>query len=413
MCAGRGSGLQRSPLFVILFTVFVDLIGFGVIIPFLPFYARAVGREAAPAILGGLIAIFFAMQFVFSPLFGRLSDRIGRRPVILGTLVLAMVGHLILSVAVSSIVLLFAARILAGMGSGNLSVAQAYVADRTRPEERARGMGLIGASFGVGFVVGPIIGGVLSPFGLAGPALGAAALAAANLGLASLYLPESLTPEVRKRNGREGHAHFIEIAGRPALRALLIAFFIVSFAFSAVPVAFPSFGIEVLGFREPELVLIFTYIGGIIILVGTVAGRLARRVGTERLVAAGSFAIMVGLLLMPLVTHWTAYVALSGLVTLGVALAFPLIPSLVSKRTSPREQGAVLGVAQSLGSLGRVPGPLVAGLLFGSLGPASPFLLGAALMAIGFGATLVVYRESRHAAATPAGPGAEPLARQD
>jgi MFS transporter, DHA1 family, tetracycline resistance protein len=398
---------------VILFTVWVDLIGFGVIIPFLPFYAEAVGGDGFPAVLGGLIAIFFAMQFGFSPIFGRLSDRIGRKPVILGTLVIATIGHLILSVAVSSIVLLFVARILAGIGSGNLSVAQAYVADRTPPEGRARGMGLIGAAFGVGFVSGPLIGGVLRPLGLAAPALGAAALGLANLGLAWLFLPESLTAEVRRENGRAGHAKFVEIARRPSLRALLVAFFLVSFAFSAVPVAFPSFGIELLGFEDSQLVLFFTYIGGIILFFGAVAGRLARRFGTERLVAFGSFAIMVGLLLMPLVTHWTAYVVLGGLVTMGVAIAFPLIPSLVSKRTLPQEQGAVLGVAQSLGSLARVPGPLVAGFLFGSVGPASPFLLGAVLMAIGFGATLVVYREGRHAALAAVSPDVEPMARRD
>lgn len=385
-----------------MFTVFVDLIGFGVIIPFLPFYAKVAGGEAAPAILGGLVAVFFAMQFTFSPIFGRLSDRIGRRPVILGTLVLATAGHLILSVATSSIVLLFAARILAGIGSGNLSVAQAYVADRTRPEERARGMGLIGAAFGVGFAVGPVIGGVLQPLGLAAPALGAAALAATNFGLASLFLPESLTPEARQRNGRAANVRFLDIARRPSLRALLIAFFIVSFAFSGVPVAFPSLGIELFGFAEQQLVLIFIYIGVINIIFGNAAGRLARRIGTERLVAFGAFAIMLGLLLMPLAFHWVAYVILTGTVAMGVAVAFPLIPSLVSKRTLPQEQGAVLGVAQSLGSLARVPGPLVAGFLFDQVSPASPFLFGGTLMAIGFGATLLVYRETRRVAPSSA-----------
>jgi MFS transporter, DHA1 family, tetracycline resistance protein len=396
-----------------LFTVFVDLIGFGVIIPFLPFYAKVVGGERGPAILGGLVAVFFAMQFAFSAIFGRLSDRIGRRPVILGTLVIATAGHLVLSVATSSIVLLFVARILAGIGSGNLSVAQAYVADRTRPEERARGMGLIGSAFGVGFAVGPVIGGVLQPFGLAAPALGAAALAATNFGLASLFLPESLTREARAKNGKESHAEFLEIARRPALRLLLVAFIIVSFAFSAVPVAFPSLAIEFFGFQEQQLALIFIYIGVINFIFGNVAGRLARRIGTERLVAFGSFAIMIGLLLVPWAMHWSVYILLTGLVALGVAIAFPLIPSLVSKRTPPQEQGSVLGVAQSLGSLSRVPGPLVAGFLFDQVSPASPFLVAAALMAIGFGATLLVYRESRHASAVPVGPGVDPLARRD
>lgn len=387
--------MERSPLFVALFTVFVDLIGFGVIIPFLPFYASAAGGGAA--ILGLIVAAFFAMQFVFSPILGRLSDRVGRRPVILGTLVLATAGHLTLSVAGSSLVLLLAARTLAGTASGNLSVAQAYVADRTRPEERARGMGLIGAAFGVGFAVGPVIGGALEPFGLAAPALAAAALAATNFGLAVLFLPESLTSDARMKQERAGRAKFGAIVRRPAIRPLLIAFFIVSFAFSTVPVAFPSLGIVSFGFGRQQLVLVFILIGLINIVVGNAAGRLARRTGEERLVAAGTFAIMAGLASVLLVTHWTIYVVVVAVVATGVAIAFPLIPSLVSKRTSPQEQGAVLGITQSLGSLARVPGPLVAGYMFDQVGPASPFLFAAALMALGFVMTLLVYRESRHA----------------
>jgi MFS transporter, DHA1 family, tetracycline resistance protein len=406
--AHRGRILKRSPLFVALFTVFVDLIGFGVIVPFLLFYAKGVGGDGAPAILGALLAVFFAMQFVFSPILGRLSDRVGRRPVILGTLVLATAGHLTLSVAGSSIVLLFAARILAGIGSGNLSVAQAYVADRTRPEERARGMGLIGAAFGVGFAVGPLIGGVLQPYGLAAPALAAAALAAVNFGLAFLFLPESLTAKVRKENGKTGPAKFGEVARRPALRALLVTFVVVSFAFSAVPVAFPSLGNDFFGLGEQQIALIFIYIGVINLIVGYAAGRLARRFGTERLVAFGTVAIMVGLALVPLAQHLSAYVLLTGIVAMGVAIAFPLIPSLVSKRTVPQEQGAVLGVAQSLGSLARVPGPLVAGFLYDEVSPASPFLFGAALMALGFAMTLLVYRESRRGIGSPSAVSASP-----
>jgi len=153
----------RSPLFVILFTVFVDLIGFGVVIPLLPFYASAVG--GGPLVLGLLIAAFFGMQFLLAPVLGSVSDRLGRRPVLLATLVVATAGHLLLAAA-NSLVLLFAARVLAGMAAGNLSVAQAYIADRTRPEQRAKGMGLIGAAFGVGFAVGPVIGGTLVGYGL-------------------------------------------------------------------------------------------------------------------------------------------------------------------------------------------------------------------------------------------------------
>ena len=385
-----------------LFTVFVDLIGFGIIIPLLPFYTEQVG--GGPAILGLLIAAFFAMQFVFSPILGRLSDRVGRRPVLLGSLVLSTAGHLTLSFA-NSLVLLFTARILAGVASGNLSVAQAYVADRTTPQERPRGMGLIGAAFGVGFAVGPVIGGTFAPLGLAAPALAAAALAASNFGLAALLLPESLTPDMRRRNGTRRRTSFRDAIRRPAIRALLITFILVSFAFSGIPVAFPSLGIAYFGLGTTELALIFVYIGVIQIVVGTAAGRLARRAGEERLVATGTVAMMAGLAAVPWIANVNAYVLLTGVVATGVAIAFPLVPSLVSKRTPPHEQGAILGITQSLGSLARVPGPLVAGVLFEQVNTAAPFLLGAGLMAIGFAMTLLVYRESRNQAAIRAAVG--------
>lgn len=390
---------KRSPLLVVLFTVFVDLIGFGVIIPLLPFYTQAVG--GGPAILGLLIAAFFGVQFLLAPVLGRLSDRVGRRPVILGTLVVATAGHLLLAAA-DSLVLLFLARILAGMASGNLSVAQAYIADRTRPEERAKGMGLIGAAFGVGFAVGPVIGGTLVPFGLSFPALGAAGLAAANLGLAALFLPESLPPELRSGAGIRPKASLGEAIRRPAIGALLLTFFIVSFAFSTVPVAFPSLGIDYFGLGPQQLALIFIYIGLVNVGVGGSAGRLARRFGEERLVAAGTFAMGAALAATPLIRDLTAYLAMTGVFSFGVAVAIPLVPSLVSKRTPPHEQGSILGAAQAIGSLGRVPGPMVAGFLYEQVSRAAPFLVSAALMGLGFAMTLLVYRESRTRTPGPA-----------
>ncbi|HKZ99422.1 MAG TPA: MFS transporter [Thermoplasmata archaeon] len=386
----------RSPLFVILFTVFVDLIGFGVVIPLLPFYASAVG--GGPLVLGLLIAAFFGMQFLLAPVLGSLSDRLGRRPVLLATLVVATAGHLLLAAA-NSLVLLFAARVLAGMAAGNLSVAQAYIADRTRPEQRAKGMGLIGAAFGVGFAVGPVIGGTLVGYGLFAPALAAAALAATNLGLAVAFLPESLTPERRVAMGSRQAAGLGEAIRRPSIRALVATFFVVSFAFSTVPVAFPSLGIDYFGLKPEQLALVFILIGVISIVMGGAAGRLARRFGEERLVAVGTLAMLAGLAAAPLVANLAAYVGLVAVFSTGVAIALPLIPSLVSKRTPPHEQGSILGGAQAIGSLARVPGPFVAGLLYEQVGPAAPFLVSAGLMGIGFAMTILVYRESREVAA--------------
>lgn len=392
----RGGLTQRSPLLVILFTVFVDLIGFGVIVPLIPFYNESLG--GGPAILGLLVATFFLMQFLFSPVLGRLSDRVGRRPVILGTLLMTIAGHLILAGA-NALVLLFVARILAGSASGNLSVVRAYIADRTRPEERARGMGLIGAAFGVGFAVGPVIGGALEPFGLAIPALAAATLAAANFVLAFAYLPESLAPEVRGAASGQRRAGMMEALRRPTIRALVLTFFVVSFAFSTVPVAFPSLGIDVFGMGPQQLALIFILIGSINFLVGSAAGQLARRAGEERLVAFGTLAMGVAMALTPLIRDLAAYVLLVGLFATGVAITLPLIPSLVSKRIAPHEQGSILGSAQAIGSLGTVPGPLIAGFLYEQFSPAAPFLLSAAIMGLGFAMTVFVYRESARASA--------------
>lgn len=286
---GAGSRrLGRSPLFLILLTVFVDFIGFGVIVPLLPFYNRAFGGGAL--ILGLLIASFFLMQFLFAPALGRLSDRFGRRPVILGTLTASIAGHLILAFA-NSLVFLFAARLLAGFAAGNLSVARAYVADRTRPEERARGMGFIGAAFGVGFAFGPVIGGIFVPFGMSAPPLAAAALAATNLALAALALPESLTRELRTVRGSPRRAGVGEALRSSSIRPLVLTFLVVSFAFSTVPVAFPSLGIDYFRLVELQLAAIFVLIGTVQVVIGATVGRLAKWAGEERLVAVGILAM--------------------------------------------------------------------------------------------------------------------------
>jgi len=388
---------------VILFTVFVDLIGFGVVIPLLPFYTEALG--GGPAILGLLLASFFVMQFLFAPILGRLSDRVGRKPVLLGTLVAGTAGHLLLASA-GSLALLFLARTLAGLASGNLSVAQAYIADRTRPDERARGMGFMGAAFGVGFAVGPVIGGALAPFGLMAPPLGAAALAGANLVLAALFLPESLDDSVRRSLTSRPKARLGEALRRPAIRGLVLAFLIISYAFMTIPVAFPILGMESFGLQPQDMLLLFVYIGTISLVMGTLAGRLARRFGEERLVALGTFAMTAGLAAAPLVASLAAYVLVTGVVSTGVAIAMPLVPSLVSKRTPTHEQGSILGDAQAMGSLGRIPGTIVAGILYEQVGRASPFLVSAAAMAVAFAIILLAYRESRQVAKAPVVAGA-------
>lgn len=389
---GTTSRQPSSPLFLILLTVFVDFIGFGVVVPLLPFYNQAFGGEEF--VLGLLIASFFLVQFLFAPLLGRLSDRFGRRPVILGTLTVATTGHLILGFA-NSLVFVFVARMLAGFAAGNLGVARAYIADRTRPEERARGMGLIGAAFGVGFAIGPVIGGTFVSFGLSAPAFAAAALAATNLALTARFLPESLATELRTVRGSPRKAGIREAIRRPSIRPLVLTFVVTSFAFSTVPVAYPSLGIDYFGLLPQQLAAIFVLIGLTQVVVGASVGRLAKRAGEERLVMIGPVAMGTAMAATPFLRDLTAYVLLVVLFSAGVALTMPLLLSLVSKRTPASEQGSLLGAAQAIGSLGIVPGPLIAGILYERVTPAAPFLVSAVLMGGAFLMSLLVYRESR------------------
>src|SRR5262249_18521348 len=220
----------RSPLVIIFVTAFIDLVGFGIVIPVLPLYAERM--HASPAIIGLLLAAYSAMQFVFAPILGKLSDRVGRRPVLLGSIVGTSIGFLIMGLA-GSLWLLFVARIIDGITGGNISTAQAYIADITPPEKRASGMGLIGAAFGLGFIFGPVIGGLLSKVSLGAPFIFAAALAACNAVAIYFLLPESLSAEHRAgAKSRESVIRVFEEAGNWQLAAVTATYFFGTVAFA-------------------------------------------------------------------------------------------------------------------------------------------------------------------------------------
>src|SRR5437773_7059725 len=234
----------RSRLSVIFFTILVDLIGFGIIIPILPYYAQRLGAGGFG--LGALLGVYSLMQFVATAVLGRTSDRVGRRPILLTTMLCNAVGYLLFAAA-HSYAILFLARVVSGFAGGNISAAQAYVADITTPAERSRGMGVIGAAFGIGFSIGPAIGGFAAHFGTAAPGLGAVALSLANFVSAYLILPESLKPEHRVKRRLFHPPHIGEAIDRPRLRPLMIVWALVPLAFAGYTVGLPLRAAAVLG----------------------------------------------------------------------------------------------------------------------------------------------------------------------
>lgn len=368
-----------SPLVIIFVTVFIDLLGFGIIIPLLPFYAQSYGANAFT--IGLLGTVFSLMQFLVAPVAGRLSDRVGRRPVIIYGLLASAVAYVALALA-DSLALIFAARIVGGIAGGNIPTAQAYIADVTTHENRAKGMGLVGAAFGLGFVFGPAIGGLLTRFGPATPMWCAAALCFTNFVAAVYLLPES----------RHGSATRVSL-GRldllrrarhhPGLVRLLLVFFLVSVAFSGFEATFALFTERRFGFTAETIGYVFAFIGLILATVnGLLVGRVVPLVGERRIVPLALGVIALGLLLIPAVPSVIALFVVCGTIALGMGFNNPALTSVVSRLSDPSEQGGMLGLAQSLAALGRIAGPAWGGFLFDRLGMTVPFVSAGSIMVL-------------------------------
>jgi DHA1 family tetracycline resistance protein-like MFS transporter len=383
---------RRSPLGVIFVTVFVDLLGFGIVIPLLPYYARTLHASGAAA--GALIACYSAMQFLFAPLWGQLSDRIGRRPVILISLAASTLSYAMFSAA-GSLVMLFASRLLAGIGGANIAVAQAYVVDTTNERDRARGMGAIGAAFGLGFVFGPAIGGLLASYGHAAPGVAATMICGANCLVAALRLPESLPAAQRGGGGRSvGHplGRLRQALRQPQLGVLLALFFASVFAFASMETTLSLLCATVFGLSTSQIYWLFGFMGLMMSLMqGGLIGRLALHVSERRLMASGCALLALGLLATPFTRPFGPLLLALGALAFGQGIAWPTLSSLISKLTEASEQGGVLGVSQSVGSLARILGPLWGGWLF-DWGPARPYVTTGLLMV---GATVVALRVGR------------------
>jgi DHA1 family tetracycline resistance protein-like MFS transporter len=360
--------MKRSPLLVIFITVFIDLVGFGIVIPVLPYYVEGTRFNASPRMVGLLFASYSVMQLIFTPLLGRLSDRYGRRPVLLFSLLGTSLGFLILGFA-TTLWMLFLGRIIDGITGGNISTAQAYIADVTTKEERAKGMGLIGAAFGLGFTFGPAIGGVLSRWGISVPFIFAGALALANAVLLYFTLPETVTPEhpARASAAAGRWTQLLDALRQPRLSFVLVIHFLFVVAFSMMTASFALFTMYRFGYDPAHNGYIFMYVGFIGALIqGGLIGRLAKRYGELPLVIVGAFCFALSLVAIPLTHPGLGLVALlvvGALFGLGNSLATPSLQTLASKSAGAGEQGGVLGVVQSVASLARAVGPTISAWL--------------------------------------------------
>lgn len=393
--------MQRSRLLTIFLIVFIDLLGFGLILPLLPFYAQA--YDATPLVVGLLTASYAAAQLVGAPLLGRLSDRYGRRPVLLVSIFGTLVGFLLLGLADPAgrwlaaalgwsdgraiiLGLLFLSRVIDGLTGGNLTVAQAYITDVTDQKDRARGLGMIGAAFGLGFIFGPAAGGLLSAWGYAAPAYAAAALAALNLGAVAAFLPESLTVEVRARNSSAARppvslAAMWQALGRPRVGPLLHIRFFFGLAFAIFQSIFALYAQYRLGLDARSTGFVLTYVGVLSAIVqGGLIGAITRRFRDSQILMAGVSLMAVAL------AGWAATPNLWVLLLVMIPLALAggslttVLSSALTKAVYPEEVGGTLGLAASVESLTRVLAPTVGGWLLGQFGAWAPGAFGAVLM---------------------------------
>jgi DHA1 family tetracycline resistance protein-like MFS transporter len=386
--------MSAPRLFVIWLTVFIDLVGFGIIMPILPGYAQRFGAHGIG--YGALIGAFSLMQFLSTALLGRLSDRIGRRPILLTTMLLNAGGYLLFAFA-PSYGLLLVARLVSGFAGGNISAAQAYIADITTAEDRSKGMGLIGMAFGLGFTVGPGIGSLAVRLGgHAAPGLVAVALSLINFVSAYFILPESLREEHRVAREVWPFRHMAEALAHPELRPLMLVWAIAPFAFAGYTVGLPLWAAARLGWKEAELGYFFIIVGLVAASVqGGLFRILTRRYGDRRLLIAGMLGMAVSIGVVPFLGTTRAVYAWTVVLAFSNSIMSPAATGLVSTFAAANEQGTVLGVAQSLSALGRFSGPEIIGEVYDRVSPTASFLVAAAVMLVGWAASLGVAKSKR------------------
>lgn len=388
---------RRASLGAIFFTVFLDLLGFGLVLPFLAEEARSTFHVSA--FTGTLLsAVYSAMQFLFIPIWGRLSDRIGRKPVLVWSVFATAIGMAGLAGSLvfgSSVALLFVARAWSGVATANLGTASAYIADVTGPEDRAKGMGLIGVAFGLGFILGPSIGGPLAEIAIHGrtgavPCLVAAGLSLINFAWVLFGLPESLPKEARAPSKRRltpiDLQALREALELPGVGTAVLVNFVLIFAFTGMEQTFRFFNQDRFAMGPRDTGYLLAMIGVIAALVQGGMRGLSRRYSEAQLIRAGSLLqtlAFAGFCAAPSLGKGCLYVA-GAVLALGNGLTQPNTSAYVSKRASRQNQGATLGVNQSIASLARVFGPATGGLLYSAIGSLAPYVASTLGMAAAF-----------------------------
>ncbi len=398
------------PLIIIYVTVFIDLIGFGMVIPILPFYANTSPFNATPFQIGLLFAIYSWMQFFFSPVLGRLSDQYGRRPILFISLLGSAVGYFVIGFA-ETLTLVFIGRVIGGITGANISTAQAYIADVTTKENRARGMGIFGAMFGLGFILGPAIAGILSKYGVHVPFYFAAGLSLVNAIALYYILPESLKHRSTHEERAKRPNRVVELIGSLSEKrfgTINLLYFLLVTSFSIMTYAFVLYTAYRFGYNAEQNGYLFAFVGLIAIIgQGFLFGKLVARFGEELLTAVGCLMMAISLAAIPFLGPESG--GLAGLLvgctvlSLGNAFASPALTSLVSKITDDDKQGSALGVMQSGASLARAIGPMIGGVMLNNALDAvddstitRTFWTAAAIMLVAFATAVYALREFRN-----------------
>ncbi|MDA3861445.1 MAG: MFS transporter [Melioribacteraceae bacterium] len=370
---------NKKALFIIFLTVFIDLLGFGILIPILPTFASSqIGISDFG--IGAIIGVYSLVQFLFNPIVGKLSDRIGRRPIILISLLLTVASYIIFSFS-TTFLILFVSRILAGLGGSNIGTAQAYIADITDKANRAKGMGMIGAAFGLGFVFGPIMGGFLAHFGYEYVGYASATFSFIAFIFAFFFLPESL----KEKKSMSGFSVKLfnfqdvkKIIQIPNIGIFIFLFFVIIFSVANIYGTFALLGQKYYGFTDRENGYLFGIIGIVSsIIQGGLMKRMSTKLSEKAILFIGMTALMIGLSLIPYGINFTGVAIISAILAIGTGILQPTIISFVSKYSPENMQGTILGFNSSMGSLARVLGPLWGGFAFQFLGYEAPFITGA------------------------------------
>lgn len=412
---GDGTGLNLGKLWVLMVTAFVDMIGYALVMPLLPFYALRFGADAST--IGFLMASFAFGQMVTAPLWGRLSDRFGRRPVLIGAQAIAAGAFLVFAFA-NTVWLLFLCRFLQGVGAGSLGQVSAYVSDAVKPEKRAEALGWITACTSAGVMVGPAIGSLTVGFSPAAPGLIAAVMSLLNMTFVWHWLREAKEPtkdDAREKERPKIRGQMLAVLGHPAepAHALVWIYTAGMMAFMAVTGIMALYLEAVFGITEKNIGWFYVAVGAVsVVMRGLILGRLVDRLGEVRVLRLGALSLGLGLFGITLATNPWLFAVVLILVPTGTALLFPCTTSLVTRYSDPDEVGQTVGVQQAFGGVSRLLGPIWAGIVFEAVGTREPFWIGGTLVLL---TALFALRltpgeapEADEAAPAAAGPGGAP-----